>query len=454
MSEHARQLATDFLKELSSPFDSLEDLRNTLVSPLHAFGLTSSVVYVEHKLKEAQDHDIWINLNDNDKKYILHVYWAQYQEILATKIVVDWLDHLERAELKLILWTPFFCPPKHSLYATQIARISITTLLSVLSDKPASRGLSSTHRKVAPLPLSVEQTILQVLAQIIREFSLSDFYAAISSSSSSPSEAALVDWQACFDVLSALPSKLANRPGSDVPPPLQWRPFNTSFARQFEQLVSNASKQVTSDIPVQALTYGLAKIVRSGFMAFESSQATFWSAVAPRLRIKLLSRSADNTLSRTWQSTIAALPSTSLDAFLTSLIAYEDSQLGNNPTSKQIKQAAMLFRRLLGQLNVKNESIWRACLPKAFLSRVWSPSMPRVTVAWIRDVAASSNKGENSHKLPRQHLTDISIRSDLEKLLQLALESWSEKDFIEKSPLPYHSCQFIDYAQPPRFVEN
>lgn len=390
MSEHARQIAHKLRNDLQSPFNSLEELCAVPVSSLHAFDLTSPSVYARYKPTD----DDWQQLNTQDKEYILKVYWVQFQEILATKIVVDWLDQLQRADVDKSLWLPFFCPPKASAYAAAIARLSLSTLPSILANKPVGEKLSSVAQKATPLPGPVKDTSLTLLVQVISMYTLTDYFQDIYSRTRHSDEA-LLEWQAFLNGYFSLSARISNASGenADIPQTLEWRVFHINVTRQFEKLVHSVSHSTGPAVDANALSYALSKLARSGFMSFENSRTTFWPAIYPSLRRRLLSRKQKPEVDL-WQRTIASLSTADFRTFASSLLSYLNDNIGESPSSVSVKQSAVLLSRLFGLVEFDDERMWTTVIKGIFLSKAWNPSMARILSSWIDAAGQAANKGQ------------------------------------------------------------
>lgn len=378
MSEHARQLAQKLRDDLQSPFGSLQDLCGVLVAPLLAFGLTRSGIPEQYKLQENP----WLELDAQDRAYILKVYWAQFQEILATKIVIDWLDHLREDNLDKDLWLPFFCPSKTSFYFVSVIRVSLSTLPTILVNKSVTAKLSSTAQKAAPLPEFVKQTSIQSLAQVAQAVTLCDIFTDIFRSQNQ--EGALLDWQAFFDRYVALPSRVANAIGDtgDTPQALEWRVFYISLSRQFETQVYATSNSQGSATARDALVYGLGKIARSGFMNHEQGRTTFWPAIMPVLRRHLLAKTCSKDLIEIWQQMVASLSTTDYRTCVSSLMASMSESLNAADDARSVRRASVMMSRILGPVTTDNERLWSTTIKGVFLSKFWSPPVARTLSLW------------------------------------------------------------------------
>lgn len=391
MSEHARQIAQKLRNDLQSPFSSLEELGAVLAAPLHAFDLTSPSVYAKYKPTD----DDWQQLNTQDKQYILKVYWVQFQELLATKIVVDWLDQLQKADVDESLWLPFFCPPKTSAYTATIARLSLSTLPSILANKTVGAKLSSVAQKATPLPGLVKDTCLTLLAQVISTYTLTDYFQDIYSRTLRADEA-LLEWQAFLNGYFSLSARISNASGdnANIPQMLEWRVFHINLARQFEKLQHNASLSAGPAADANALSYALSKLARSGFMNFENGRTTFWPAIYSTLRCRLLSKTQPPDLIDLWQRTIASLSTADFRTFASSLLSYLNGNICESPSSMSVKQSAVLLSRLFGLVELDDERMWTTVIKGIFLSKAWNPSIARILSSWIDADGQAANKGQ------------------------------------------------------------
>lgn len=393
MSEHARQAAQTLRDALQTPFGSLEELCQVLAQPLYAFDLISQPTYAAHKA--ARDDDTWLQLDSADKAYIIKVYWSQFQEILATKVVVDWLHELRKAHLDNALWIPFFCPPKASDYALQIARISLTTLLSILGNKPSKEKLSSVVQKKTVLPEFVRDTCMFLLQQQIKQFTLFDYFRGLYVASAG-SRKGLPEWQAFVDVYFSLPAKVSNTTldGRGVPTMLEWRAFCVSLSRQLEQVMCATSLEAKANLCLPGLSYAIAKIARSGFMGFDKGHTSFWSAILPKLKHRLLSSSYKQQIGQLWQAVTADLSTADFRTFFLSLISALDDGNGHEAIPREIKQASVLLTRLIGGAQVDDGRAFPIAIRGVLLARAWKSSMARILVLWIKGSENSGNPCE------------------------------------------------------------
>lgn len=394
MSEHARQLARKFRGDLQAPFSSLEQLCAVLVAPLYAFGLIDSHVHATHATLAPED-DAWLQLDAQDKAYILKVYWVQFQELLATKIVVDWLHQLQSASLDKDLWLPFFCPQNAADYAIPVARLSLNTLISILANKSVGQALTSVAQKATPLPRIVKETSLALLARLVEHNTLSD-YLKDSYLRFPKAGEALLEWQAFTDAYYSLPAKISNLSSEvgDIPQILEWRVFYLSISRQYERLVHDVSLDTEPAQKSESLVYGLSKIVRSGFMTFEPGQSTFWSAILPQLRRRMLAKTCHKEIIRLWQDTTASLTMADFRTFVLSYTSAVEEWLATNQTPKTIKQATMLLQRIVGPAIPSDDRMFAVAIRGVLLSKAWSPAIGRVLVGWLRDIGGEANRGE------------------------------------------------------------
>lgn len=391
MSQHARDIAKSLLDALPLPVASLSHLCHLLTPPLHALGLVD-----QHQLESDQQDgaqaESWSDLPLQDKLYILKVYWPQYQERLATKIVVDWHDQLSKEDTLSTTWLPYFCPSKSSKWVTDsigqcIARTSISTLLIILSNKPAGHKLSSVEHKPAPLHPLVQSVAQQTLARVIQTYTFMDFFNALMPAVTTVASAE-VEWRAFVDLYFSIPTRIANIPTSSQHPQssasnLEWRIFHINASRQMEKIITSVSIGSWATTQVEALAYALGKIAKSGFMTFDKGHTTFWTAIMPSTRRSLLSPSRKVDTECIWQAVSAALSSSDFRTFSGSLLAFlEDNVKSSSEASaKGIAQASKLVESILGPLNRLDSSLWQLLVKKVFLVRAWQPCIAQILVS-------------------------------------------------------------------------
>lgn len=391
MSEHARQAAQSLRDALQARFSSLEELCQVLAPPLYAFDLIDQQTYAGH---QPENDATWLQLDVQDKAYVIKVYWSQFQEILATKVAIDWLHELQKAHLDDALWIPFFSPAKTSDFAHSIARISLTTLCSILGNKLSKTKLSSVAQNEAPLPAFVKETCMSLLERQIQQYALSDYFKSIYSPST-PLSKASIEWQAFVNAYFSVPARVSNSVGDarDVPANLSWRVFYVSLSRQVEQLIYDVSLEADPAFYMPGLSYAVAKMARSGFMAFDTARKSFWLAILPKLKHRVLSPSYDQRLGQLWQAITADVSTADFRTLVLGLVSAIEDAIEHNVTPNQIKAASILLIRLLGRAMVDDGRTFPTAVRGVLLFKAWKPATARMLVIWISQSDGSDNPG-------------------------------------------------------------
>ena len=167
-----------------------------------------------------------------------------------------------------------------------------------------------------------------------------------------------------------------------------------SASCQLEDLIHGGSITEQSAPYTDALTYTLAKMARSGFMTFERSQRTFWSAVMPRLRSRLLSQCCEMRPVQLWQEISTSLSAGDFRTFVLGLLSALEESLAKEGTSKNIKRASMLLERIIGLVRDQNDRIFAVAIRGVFLSRAWDSTIARVLVSWSMNSDQTGTTGK------------------------------------------------------------
>lgn len=445
MSEHARQLAQQLLDTLThTRIDSLEGLEAILRPPAESYRLLAP-----RTGGHAAPSNEWLDLSTQDKAYILRVYFARIQHVLATKIAVDWLAQLRANPGGEDIWLAYFgLGLSSSAYSATAARLTLSTLLAVLSNKPPSKGLSSVQSRTSNTPLHpiVVNACFHILAGIVKTYTLKAYHNDIFRDNSSRSQ---LEWESFINLYISLPAKLANLDrNTDIPECLEWRAFLLTATHGFEVLVADEAK-ASHSANVPSLTYLVGKFVRSGFIAYTPGPTNFWQAILPKLKRRLLSGFEDvhGSLYTAWAVIVQDLSSPDLVALSKNLVTCLSDELGNASQPLRYKQSAVLLVRVLGPLRSASTTLWDVVVQKVFLEKQnASLGVGRLLVAWVlcsndNDVSA---RGESSawRLVENCHEPDVcATASALSTLLQRLVPIWCDKQTIERSSPSYNACE-------------
>ena len=164
-----------------------------------------------------------------------------------------------------------------------------------------------------------------------------------------------------------------------------------------------------SDALLQPLNHLLLKLLTLGMFPSTPpslpSHPSFFSSTLPTIRQRLhlaslsttSSHAASSQYSETWTASFSALPLTSQQTFLISLLAALDCRVGRNTSTSargKVGGSASVLRGVLGkpsQTTADDGGLWSALSAVVCGSgRVWDIGVVRAVVCWIADPQDSS----------------------------------------------------------------
>ena len=376
MSEDARHLAQTLLTALQGKFDDVEHLQRTLEPVLAAFGLADG---------HADTASSWHTLTSEDKSYILRTSWPLLQRELATCIVVDWLPQLQQHDMVQTLWLPFFVPSAlQGIYATAVAVSAYAVFGDIVTNKLVKNGLSSTSSMATGVPEIVRRQALETLSELVRKYDLANIFAHVRSQDTQAKW--IHDWRTIVVMYLALPGKLAaqdTKTSSALPDNLNWRPTCSRASQSLIKIVQSLNTQQT--IQLQAISFLLSKLIRSGFFAPIVGLASFWTTTFSNLsRLTVSEQPAESFVDR-WIGIVKHLVSSDFATLSTTLLEHVQHTLGNEPNPAAVRRTATLLMRLLGPAQAGDTSVWELCVQRTLLERPgWHESMARVLVCWVK----------------------------------------------------------------------
>lgn len=436
MSDDARSLVDGLVAALESKLESLDELCDILHPIVAAFNLGSDVPSQSSKVLSG-----FSTLSHDDKLYILRTRWFTIQQIVATKIVVDWVEQLRQAGLEKTLWLPFFVPNTSSLYAAQVALSSYSLLPDIAANKQRHAGLSSIQTVQAethPLARGKAITTLEVLVQ---RYGLLYMYNSLKGSENRARF--LATWQPFVLAYLSIPDRLAPylQGESSHASVLDWRALLCRASRDLIRIINdqNSDGEEGSD----AISFLLGRIIRSGYMQLAPALLSFWPAVWSSLRIALLSNEKSGLAPNTrWQGVLHSLTTPDLSTFASTMLQYMQATMPTNASSRDVKRNASVLHRMLGDANPENDLIWDLVIRTVCIKgQHWDERVARVLVTWV---ALSQRDGGSSNSV--QSDAAESLVTALPELLSAASELWCDKLLIQQTSVVYHSCALLHSA--------